>query len=186
MRNIGGRVTPAALRSWGLLGLVGAGRSSSGGHLAVLHHTDLFDTGLSPDAVVTNADRLGIDLFDVSPVVLSHGHFQHAQAWPDKLAGAGPRPCRWWYTLESGPPSPSSPRLRTQHAPESVSVQPTWEPDRLVLGDQALVFARQLDGATQAPARWDQLSREDGAVRPAADCGTPLNVLLGGLQLSGG
>jgi 7,8-dihydropterin-6-yl-methyl-4-(beta-D-ribofuranosyl)aminobenzene 5'-phosphate synthase len=38
----------------------------------------LFDTGLSPDAMITNADRLGIDLSDVNAVVLSHGHFDHA------------------------------------------------------------------------------------------------------------
>jgi 7,8-dihydropterin-6-yl-methyl-4-(beta-D-ribofuranosyl)aminobenzene 5'-phosphate synthase len=40
--------------------------------------TVLFDTGLSPDAMVTNADRLGIDISDVNAVVLSHGHFDHA------------------------------------------------------------------------------------------------------------
>ena len=38
----------------------------------------LFDTGLSPDAMVVNAERLGIDLCDVQAVVLSHGHFDHA------------------------------------------------------------------------------------------------------------
>ena len=38
----------------------------------------LFDTGLSPDAMVTNADRLGIDMSEVNAVVLSHGHFDHA------------------------------------------------------------------------------------------------------------
>jgi 7,8-dihydropterin-6-yl-methyl-4-(beta-D-ribofuranosyl)aminobenzene 5'-phosphate synthase len=38
----------------------------------------LFDTGLSPDAMVTNASRLGIDLSDVQAVILSHGHFDHA------------------------------------------------------------------------------------------------------------
>jgi 7,8-dihydropterin-6-yl-methyl-4-(beta-D-ribofuranosyl)aminobenzene 5'-phosphate synthase len=38
----------------------------------------LFDTGLSPDAMVTNAERLGVDLSDVQGVVLSHGHFDHA------------------------------------------------------------------------------------------------------------
>ena len=38
----------------------------------------LFDTGLSPDAMVTNADRLGIDLSAIQAVVLSHGHFDHA------------------------------------------------------------------------------------------------------------
>jgi hypothetical protein len=34
MRNVGGRVTPEALRSWALLGRLGAGQSASGGHLA--------------------------------------------------------------------------------------------------------------------------------------------------------
>jgi 7,8-dihydropterin-6-yl-methyl-4-(beta-D-ribofuranosyl)aminobenzene 5'-phosphate synthase len=38
----------------------------------------LFDTGLSPDAMMVNADRLGIDLLEVQGVVLSHGHFDHA------------------------------------------------------------------------------------------------------------
>lgn len=38
----------------------------------------LFDTGLSPDAMVTNADRLGLDLSEVHSLVLSHGHFDHS------------------------------------------------------------------------------------------------------------
>jgi 7,8-dihydropterin-6-yl-methyl-4-(beta-D-ribofuranosyl)aminobenzene 5'-phosphate synthase len=37
----------------------------------------LFDSGLSPDALVTNADRLQVDLTAVQGVVLSHGHFDH-------------------------------------------------------------------------------------------------------------
>jgi 7,8-dihydropterin-6-yl-methyl-4-(beta-D-ribofuranosyl)aminobenzene 5'-phosphate synthase len=40
--------------------------------------TLLFDTGLSPDAMVINADRLGVDLTGIQAVVLSHGHFDHA------------------------------------------------------------------------------------------------------------
>jgi 7,8-dihydropterin-6-yl-methyl-4-(beta-D-ribofuranosyl)aminobenzene 5'-phosphate synthase len=40
--------------------------------------TVLFDTGLSPDAMIVNADRLGIDLGAVVAVVMSHGHFDHA------------------------------------------------------------------------------------------------------------
>ena len=38
----------------------------------------LFDTGLSPDAMVVNAERLDVDLGDIQAVVLSHGHFDHA------------------------------------------------------------------------------------------------------------
>ncbi len=40
--------------------------------------TLLFDTGLSPDGMVINADRLGVDLSGIQAVVLSHGHFDHA------------------------------------------------------------------------------------------------------------
>ena len=40
--------------------------------------TLLFDTGLSPQAMLTNADRLGADLTSIHAVVLSHGHFDHA------------------------------------------------------------------------------------------------------------
>jgi 7,8-dihydropterin-6-yl-methyl-4-(beta-D-ribofuranosyl)aminobenzene 5'-phosphate synthase len=38
----------------------------------------LFDTGLSPGGMVTNAERMGVDLAEVQAVVLSHGHFDHA------------------------------------------------------------------------------------------------------------
>ena len=38
----------------------------------------LFDAGLSPDALVINADRLQVDLTAVQGIVLSHGHFDHA------------------------------------------------------------------------------------------------------------
>ena len=37
----------------------------------------LFDTGMSPDGMVANMARLGIDASDVEVVVLSHGHFDH-------------------------------------------------------------------------------------------------------------
>jgi 7,8-dihydropterin-6-yl-methyl-4-(beta-D-ribofuranosyl)aminobenzene 5'-phosphate synthase len=37
----------------------------------------LFDTGVSSNGVIVNAERLGIDLSEVSYVVLSHGHYDH-------------------------------------------------------------------------------------------------------------
>jgi 7,8-dihydropterin-6-yl-methyl-4-(beta-D-ribofuranosyl)aminobenzene 5'-phosphate synthase len=40
-------------------------------------HVILFDTGVSPKGVVENATRMGIDLGDVSCIVLSHGHYDH-------------------------------------------------------------------------------------------------------------
>jgi 7,8-dihydropterin-6-yl-methyl-4-(beta-D-ribofuranosyl)aminobenzene 5'-phosphate synthase len=40
-------------------------------------HRLLFDAGLSPDAMVTNMRRLGIDPGDIEVIVLSHGHADH-------------------------------------------------------------------------------------------------------------
>jgi 7,8-dihydropterin-6-yl-methyl-4-(beta-D-ribofuranosyl)aminobenzene 5'-phosphate synthase len=40
-------------------------------------HQVLFDAGLSPDALVTNMRRLGIDPGGIEAVVLSHGHSDH-------------------------------------------------------------------------------------------------------------
>lgn len=40
--------------------------------------TLLFDTGVSPDGMAVNAERLGVDAGDIRAVVLSHGHFDHA------------------------------------------------------------------------------------------------------------
>jgi carbonic anhydrase len=46
MRNIGGRITPATLRSWALLGRLGQSRPPRG-HLVILHHTDCGITRLT-------------------------------------------------------------------------------------------------------------------------------------------
>ena len=54
--------------------------------------TLLFDTGLSPDAMVTNAARLGVDPTAVQTVVLSHGHFDHAGGLVGLLGKRGTRP----------------------------------------------------------------------------------------------
>ncbi|MGI5418745.1 MBL fold metallo-hydrolase [Actinomadura luteofluorescens] len=67
----GARTTAGMIAEHGFSALVTVRRA---GRSATL----LFDTGRSPDAMVTNADRLGIDLGDVQAVVLSHGHFDHA------------------------------------------------------------------------------------------------------------
>ena len=55
-------------------------------------HDVLFDTGLSPDAMVTNMRRLGIDPGGVEAIVLSHGHFDHRRR-PGRLRPRG-RPRR--------------------------------------------------------------------------------------------
>lgn len=45
-------------------------------------HTVLFDTGVSPDGMVTNVERLDLDVAAIEVVVLSHGHFDHAGGFP--------------------------------------------------------------------------------------------------------
>ena len=40
------------------------------------HHL-LFDTGVSPDGMIDNMDRLQIDPRDIEAIVCSHGHFDH-------------------------------------------------------------------------------------------------------------
>jgi 7,8-dihydropterin-6-yl-methyl-4-(beta-D-ribofuranosyl)aminobenzene 5'-phosphate synthase len=40
-------------------------------------HVILFDTGRSPEGVITNADRIGIDLSEIEAIVISHGHNDH-------------------------------------------------------------------------------------------------------------
>ena len=63
----------------------------------------LFDTGMSPDALVTNADRLQVDLTAVQGVGLSHGHFDHAGGLAGSPGGwAGPG-CRSWCIRSRGP-----------------------------------------------------------------------------------
>jgi 7,8-dihydropterin-6-yl-methyl-4-(beta-D-ribofuranosyl)aminobenzene 5'-phosphate synthase len=42
-----------------------------------VHHSILFDAGGSPDGVVANADRIGLDLSEIESIVLSHGHYDH-------------------------------------------------------------------------------------------------------------
>lgn len=37
----------------------------------------LFDTGISSEGVVVNAERTGLDLSEIDYVVLSHGHYDH-------------------------------------------------------------------------------------------------------------
>ena len=40
-------------------------------------HVVLFDTGISPEGVVTNAKRMGLNLGEIECIVLSHGHYDH-------------------------------------------------------------------------------------------------------------
>jgi 7,8-dihydropterin-6-yl-methyl-4-(beta-D-ribofuranosyl)aminobenzene 5'-phosphate synthase len=41
-------------------------------------NTVLYDTGISPDGLAHNVERLGVDVGTIEAVVLSHSHFDHA------------------------------------------------------------------------------------------------------------
>jgi len=41
-------------------------------------HSILFDTGSSPDCVIKNVARMGLDLDEIETIVLSHGHYDHS------------------------------------------------------------------------------------------------------------
>jgi 7,8-dihydropterin-6-yl-methyl-4-(beta-D-ribofuranosyl)aminobenzene 5'-phosphate synthase len=45
-------------------------------------HTLLFDTGVSPNGLADNIERLELDPAAIEAVVLSHGHFDHAGGFP--------------------------------------------------------------------------------------------------------
>jgi len=50
----------------------------------------LFDTGPSPDVLKANSDKLDVDLRDVKMIVISHGHYDHADGLPAALSDAKP------------------------------------------------------------------------------------------------
>jgi len=41
-------------------------------------YTYLFDTGVTEDGVIRNADLLGMDFSNIDGIILSHGHFDHS------------------------------------------------------------------------------------------------------------
>src|SRR6516165_2247641 len=63
-RNIGGRLTVAALSSWVLLGRLGQGQPPRSGHLVILHHTDCGLTRLTayPEQLIAFSTRIRHDL----------------------------------------------------------------------------------------------------------------------------
>jgi 7,8-dihydropterin-6-yl-methyl-4-(beta-D-ribofuranosyl)aminobenzene 5'-phosphate synthase len=70
-----GHTTPGLVAEHGFSALVTTRRGT-------VSHTVLFDTGVSPDGMATNFERLGLDASAIEVVVLSHGHFDHAGGFP--------------------------------------------------------------------------------------------------------
>ena len=74
-------------------------------------HTVLFDTGVSPDGMADNVERLGIDVAAIEAVVLSHGHFDHAGGFAGlaRLRGRHGLPITVHPLVWTPPPRSSSP-----------------------------------------------------------------------------
>ena len=72
---VGGQTVPGLVAEHGFSALVTTRRGA-------ITHTVLFDTGVSPDGMATNLERLGLDVGAIEVVVLSHGHFDHAGGFP--------------------------------------------------------------------------------------------------------
>ena len=119
--------------------------------------TLLFDTGMSPDAMVVNADRLGIDLAGVQGVVLSHGHFDHAGGLAGLAARLGPRAVpmvlhpRAWTRRRLAPPNGEVHELPTLSKRalmgEGFEVVERREPSLLV--DGSVLITGEVDRTTE-------------------------------------
>lgn len=119
--------------------------------------TLLFDTGLSPDAMVTNADRLGVDLTGLHGVVLSHGHFDHAGGLAGLARRLGPRrmpmvvhPRAWTRRrlAVAGQDVPELPTLSPRAlAGEGFAVVERREPSLLV--DDCVLITGEVDRTTE-------------------------------------
>ena len=125
----------------------------------------LFDAGLSPDAVVTNADRLEVDLAAVQGVVLSHGHFDHAGGLAGLARRLGSRRMpmvvhpRAWTRRRLAPP---------QHEPHEL---PTLSPRALDGEGFSLVERREpsllVDGCVLLTGEVDRTTEFERGMPPA-------------------
>jgi 7,8-dihydropterin-6-yl-methyl-4-(beta-D-ribofuranosyl)aminobenzene 5'-phosphate synthase len=122
----------------------------------------LFDAGLSPDTMITNADRLGLDLSGLQAVVLSHGALRPRRRLGGLACRSGAPRCRWSSTLWSGPDDDSHSRHQrgmatvSKRAPIRTGFEVTNAPSRPgCSGSQC-----------SSPARWTAPPDSSTALRP--------------------
>ena len=115
-----GRTFPGLIAEHGFSALVTTRRG-------VTAHTVLFDTGVSPDGMAINFERLDLDAAAIEVVVLSHGHADHDGGFPGLArlrAAAGCRlPCIRWSGAGAASPCPITRRGSCRR-----SAVPRWKP----------------------------------------------------------
>jgi 7,8-dihydropterin-6-yl-methyl-4-(beta-D-ribofuranosyl)aminobenzene 5'-phosphate synthase len=148
-----GAIVPGMLAEHGFSALVSVRRGERA-------HTLLFDTGVSPSGMADNMERLGVDVAAIEAVVLSHGHFDHAGGFEGLGRLRGRLPTLRRSSLESegfeiierrqpsllldGGVLITGEIDRTTDFEQGLPFHEAqrdgrWEPDPLILDDQALV-----------------------------------------------
>src|SRR6185503_3145178 len=109
-------------------------------------HTLLFDTGVSPNGMVENMRRLGISPADIEAIVLSHGHWDHVTGMEGLARELGRtrlpamiHPEFWARRRIRFPGLDPAELPATSRTALEALHDSAWEPDPLILDDQALV-----------------------------------------------
>jgi 7,8-dihydropterin-6-yl-methyl-4-(beta-D-ribofuranosyl)aminobenzene 5'-phosphate synthase len=141
----GGRAPDALIAEHGFSMLVTVHKGAS-------THRVLFDAGPSPDGVAENMRRLDIDPGSIEALVCSHGHYDHTTGIDGLIRAVG-RANMPVLVLEAAQPSflLDGSVLVTGEVPRVTGYEPGfppqqawlgggWEPDPLVLDDQAIII----------------------------------------------
>ncbi len=156
-------------------------------------HRFLFDAGTSPDGVTENMRRLGIDPATIEAIVCSHGHFDHTTGLDGliRVLGQVNMPVlihpHFWRRRRLRLPGREPRELPTTTGlpPQQAWLDGSWQPDPLVLDDQALIVSVRDKGLVVITgcghAGVVNIARY--ARRLAGD--QPLYALLGGYHLGG-
>jgi 7,8-dihydropterin-6-yl-methyl-4-(beta-D-ribofuranosyl)aminobenzene 5'-phosphate synthase len=120
-------------------------------------HTVLFDTGVSPDGMATNIERLGLDVAAIEVVVLSHGHVDHDGGFPGlaRLRGRSGLPLtvhplvwsRRRFALPGQPPWELPTLSRSALEAEGLEVIERRQPSLLL--DRSVLITGEVDRTTE-------------------------------------
>jgi 7,8-dihydropterin-6-yl-methyl-4-(beta-D-ribofuranosyl)aminobenzene 5'-phosphate synthase len=221
----GGQVPDALIAEHGFSILVTVAKAGR-------RHQFLFDAGTSPDGVVENMRRLGIDPRSIEAIVCSHGHFDHTTGidglirtlgrthmpvlihphfWRQRrilVPGRDPREIpatsrqaltgAGFDIIENQQPSFLFERsvLITGEVPRTTGYEPgfppqqawiggSWQPDPLVLDDQALIINVAGKGLVVVTGCGHAGVINIARYAQRLTGGQPLYALLGGFHLNG-